>query len=267
MLVDGVVTTADWPLDRALQYGDGLFETLSVRNGRLRFEAPHRRRLSEGCRRLSIVVDADEVWHQARLLASTHGECTVKILVSRGGSPTRGYTPPRAIRARVLHYVYPGPSAGEIPAAVRLVTLQSVLGENPALAGLKHCNRLEQVLGRMELQPTGAFEGLMTSSSGDLISGTMSNVFIVRDGELVTPLLDRCGIAGVMRAVVLREASGCGLAAREARLPLAALRQCTAAFVTNARMGVVVAQEIDGRVLPPDPTILRLANTVNALAD
>ena len=148
VLVDGAPVTADWPLDRSLQYGDGLFETLTVRGGRLRFEALHRARLAGGCRRLALSIDSNALWQTAGELAAAHVECTLKVLVSRGSTLARGYTPPPAATPRVMHLVYPPPAAGEIPTRVRLATLQAVLGENPALAGLKHCNRLEQVLGR-----------------------------------------------------------------------------------------------------------------------
>jgi 4-amino-4-deoxychorismate lyase len=265
VLVDGKVVDADWPLDRALQYGDGLFETLTARAGRLRFEALHRQRLGEGCRRLGIAADLDDLWHQAGLLARAQGDCTLKILLSRGSSVERGYTPPRSARARAVHMVYPAPAAGEIPPRLRLATLRATLGENPALAGIKHCNRLEQILGRMELQHIGAFEGLMGSSSGGLVSGTMSNVFIGQDGEFVTPLLDHCGVAGVMRAVVLREAADCGLAVREARVPMSVLRECTSMFITNARMGVIAVHELDGRELTAHPAVQVLAGKVRAL--
>lgn len=266
VLVDGEAVAGDWPLDRALQYGDGLFETLTARDGRIRFEALHRQRLAEGCRRLEIAVDAAGLWQQAQWLAESQGDCTLKVLVSRGSSAARGYTPPREARARVLHLVYPAPSAAEVPPHVRVVRLGAMLGENPALAGLKHCNRLEQILGRMELQHTGAFEGLMGSSSGNLVSGTMSNVFIGHEGGFVTPLLDLCGVAGVMRAVVLREAPGCGLAVREARVALSELGTCSSLFLTNARMGVVAAAGIDGRELSVPPAVLGLAEKVAALA-
>jgi 4-amino-4-deoxychorismate lyase len=267
VLVDGEPVDEHWPLDRALQYGDGLFETLTGRAGRLRFEALHRQRLGEGCRRLGITAQLEAIWHQAGLLVRAHGDCTLKILVSRGSSLERGYTPPRNARPRALHLVYPAPTAGETPPRVRLATLQALLGENPALAGLKHCNRLEQVMGRMELQHTGAFEGLMGSSSGGLVSGTMSNVFICQDGEFVTPLLDHCGVAGVMRAIVLREAAGCGLVVREARVPLSALRECASVFITNVRLGVVAAHELNGRELTAHPAVQMLAGKVRALAD
>jgi 4-amino-4-deoxychorismate lyase len=266
VLVDGEPVAGDWPLDRALQYGDGLFETLTARGGRLRFEALHRQRLDDGCRRLGIPADPGVVWQPARALAERHIDCTVKVLVSRGSSVARGYAPPAQTRLRVLHLAYPAPDVGEIPARVSLVTLRSVLGENPALAGIKHCNRLEQILGRRELQQNPAFEGLMGSSSGNLVSGTMSNVFIGQDGGFVTPRIDQCGVAGIMRAVVLREAVAAGIDIRETRVPLQSLESCASAFITNARMGLVVAHQLDGRALAVPPALQQLAIRVNSLA-
>jgi 4-amino-4-deoxychorismate lyase len=268
MLVDGEPAPAamDWALDRALHYGDGLFETLLVQDGHLRFEALHRARLAEGCQRLHIAIDPELPWQQARLLARRHPQCTLKLLVSRGSATARGYTPVGDEQPRVIVLAYPPPAAREFPDRLRVVTLRSVLGENPQLAGLKHCNRLEQVLGRRELQGQDAFEGLMASSSGLLVSGTMSNVFLELDGEWMTPALDRCGVAGVMRAVVLREAASCGVPVRQHELPLPWLARCTGLFLTNARMGVRVVHELDGRRLQDAPALQPLLHRVTGLA-
>jgi 4-amino-4-deoxychorismate lyase len=139
------------------------------------------------------------------------------------------------------------------------------LGENPALAGLKHCNRLEQVLARQELAGTGAFEGLLASSSGALISGTMSNVFFELDARLLTPSLSRCGVAGVLRAALLREAGRIGMPINVAELPLAALARCSALALTNARLGVLHVHELDGRKLQRSPRLAELGNAVERL--
>ena len=89
---------------------------------------------------------------------------------------------------------------------MRIRTASLRLGESPALAGMKHCNRLEQVLARAEWSGPDIAESLLFSSSGTLVSGTMTNVFVVQGSKLRTPRVDRCGVAGVMRRVVLREA-------------------------------------------------------------
>ncbi len=267
ILVDGMPATQGWPLDRGLQYGDGLFETMVVRGGRIRFEALHRARLEEGCRRLAIAADQDEIWGESRGLAARQGDALLKLLLTRGDAVARGYTPDGGERPRRILSVFPAPLDGELPDLVRVQSLSHTLGENPRLAGLKHCNRLEQVLARQALRGTGAFEGLMASSSGLLISGTMSNVFVELDGELVTPALDRCGIAGVMRAVVLREARCAQLPLRAAALPFDALERVTGLALSNARLGLLNVHELDGRKLPGGARFRQLAAGVASLED
>lgn len=266
VLVDGQPCGDDWPLDRALHYGDGLFETLSVREGRLRFESLHRARLAEGCRRLGMHVDHEQLWQQARGLAAQHASCTLKVLVSRGSAVARGYAPTGAERARIVLLVYPASATTQLPSRVRVATLQATLGENPALCGIKHCNRLEQVLARTELRShLGAFEGLMASSSGHLISGTMSNVFLEQDGVLMTPSLERCGVAGVMRAVVLREAAAAGTPVQVKHMPLDILGRCSGVLLTNALIGVLAVHELDGRELAVSQATQALVSRVSAL--
>jgi 4-amino-4-deoxychorismate lyase len=265
IIVDGRASGDSWPQDRGLQYGDGLFETMLVRDGRIRFESLHTQRLSRGCDRLDFNADQQAIWLQARQLAQRHRDALLKLLLTRGDATARGYGYSGAERPRVIFSVYPAPAAAELPAVVKAVTLHGRLGENPDLAGIKHCNRLEQVLARARLQGTGAFEGLMGSSSGLLISGTMSNVFLELDGEVVTPELDRCGIAGVLRAVVLREAQRSGILVRVAALPMSALERCSGLAVSNVRLGLLAVHTLDGRRLPLNIRLLDLAARINTL--
>lgn len=263
VLVDGMVCRDGWPLDRGLLYGDGLFETMHVMHGRIRFEELHAARLAEGCRRLAIDVDLEHTWAGVRVAAQRHGAAILRLQVTRGIALARGYTPTGREVARTLLAVFP-PTESETPARVKVVTLRATLGENPLLAGLKHCNRLEQVLARRELaaSESGAFEGLLASSSGALVSGTMSNVFLELDGELVTPSLEACGVAGVMRTAVLRAAARAGLPVREMRIPLSALSRCRAMALSNARIGLVMVDELDGRMLADNTTLRELAAEV-----
>jgi 4-amino-4-deoxychorismate lyase len=249
VLVDGIEADADWPMDRGLLYGDGLFETMLVRQGAIRFEPDHRARLAEGCRRLGIAVDLRRVWQDTLAAAARHGEASLRLQVTRGTALARGYTPTGREQARAILAVFAPPDARELPERINVVTLGMQLGENPLLAGLKHCNRLEQVLARQALAGTGAFEGLLASSSGQLISGTMSNVFLELDGELVTPSLHRCGVAGVLRTALLRESARIAMPIRVAELPVQVLARCTALALSNARMGLVQAHALDGRAL------------------
>lgn len=263
--VDGAASTTGWPLDRGLHYGDGLFETMQARDGRVRFESLHRQRLATGLARLGIALDQDATWHEVAAEARQAGNALLKLLVTRGDATARGYAPSGRERPRRLLFRYPAPAPAGLPADVGAVSLTATLGENPLLAGLKHTNRLEQVLGRAQLAGGDAFEGLMASSSGLLISGTMSNVFLSLQGEVLTPRLDRCGIAGVMRSVVLREAPLAGLPVREAQIPFSALGCCEELFVTNVRLGVQPVMSLDGRPLAVSAATRRLQQRVAGL--
>jgi 4-amino-4-deoxychorismate lyase len=269
IVVDGKPVSRDgleWPLDRGLHYGDGLFETMLVRNGRIRFMALHKARMTAGCTRLRITIAPSLLWEQASALAHQHGNAVLKLLVTRGSMTQRGYGISGDEPERWLLFAYPAADASH-PADISVVSLQARMGENAALAGIKHCNRLEQVLARMELQPSGAFEGLMGSSSGRLISGTMSNVFLDTKAGLVTPSLELCGIAGVMRAVLLREAAAMGIPVRVTNLPMTALDDCQGALLTNVRLGVLPVARLDSRALATSDLMRALATRVAALED
>jgi 4-amino-4-deoxychorismate lyase len=145
------------------------------------------------------------------------------------------------------------------------------LGENPALAGLKHCNRLEQVLARSEPDAATAAEALMLSRSGKLVSGTMTNVFLVdgppRSPRLRTPAIDLCGVAGVMRRVVLREAARAGIPAMECAVWPADLAAAGEVFLTNARVGIWPVGRLEERTLTPGPVTRRLQSLLQPLLE
>ncbi len=244
--------------DRGLHYGDGLFETIVCLRGRPRFLRDHLERLSQGCTRLAIAMpDAKAL--DSRILASAGaraglgpiGDCIVKVIVTRGEAKERGYRIDPALQPTTLVLRYPlhrvDPDSTERGMRVRLGMLR--LAESEALAGIKHLNRLEQVLARAEWSDPAIGESLLASRSGELISGTLSNVFIVRNGALETPALERCGVRGVMRSVVLRAARAAGIEARERAIGWSELGGVREAFLTNSVMGVCPIRELDGRAL------------------
>jgi len=247
--IDGAPAASVDVLDRGLHYGDGLFETIACRAARPRFLDLHLERLAEGCARLGIAYqDFDPLGAQIRALAAAHEASLIKLLLTRGSATGRGYGPEGGERARVVLLQYPwpqeDPALSEHGVAVR--TAHGRLGENPRLAGLKHLNRLEQVLIRAEWRDPAIHEALVFSSSGWLISGTMSNVFLVTSGRLMTPALTQAGVRGVMRKVVLREAQAAGLSVGEGALDAAALAAAEEIFLTNARIGLWPVRSLDG---------------------
>lgn len=255
MLIDGVPATSLPASDRGLHYGDGLFETLAVIDARPVLWSEHRARLEEGCRRLGIPVPPpDALDADVAALAEGQGRGVIKVIVTRG-SGGRGYRPPAEPVARrvVSRHPWPDYPPQWFERGVRVRVCTTRLGRNPALAGLKHLNRLEQVLARAEWSDPDIAEGLMLDESGHVIEGTMSNVFCVADGVVRTPQLSACGVAGIMRAQLLGLAEQSGLATQEADLSLAALAGADEVFVCNSLIGLWPVRELDGRAMMPGP--------------
>ncbi|MBV8909562.1 MAG: aminodeoxychorismate lyase [Gammaproteobacteria bacterium] len=267
MRVNGVVAAEVSVIDRGLHYGDGLFETIACANGRPRLLGRHLGRLALGCRRLKLVPpDLQALESEVRELAATPSRAIVKILVTRGAARARGYGVCGDETASRITLRYPWPDGGSASAkeGVRVRLASTRLGENPALAGLKHCNRLEQVLARAEWDDPGIAEALMFSSSGAVISGTMSNVFVVHDSRLLTPRLDRCGVAGIMRALILEEAAQAAIPVVECRLEAATLEQARELFLSNALWGVRPVRALEGVALEPGNLTRQLQRRIAA---
>jgi 4-amino-4-deoxychorismate lyase len=233
--------------DRGLQYGDGIFETMRVRRHRIRFLNLHLARLERGCRSLKIRMPGQQLLRrELARIAALRPEGVVKLIVTRGSGP-RGYRPSgreRTTRIVTLHALPRGLQA-DAGTAVRLRTCATRLSSNPSLAGLKTLNRLDSVLARAEWTDTRIWEGLMGDVEGNWVCGTMSNLFLRRGSVLMTPLLDRCGVAGVMRRFVLESASGLQLRTVERRIGWPELKSAEEVFMSNAVAGIRSVRTIE----------------------
>ena len=176
----------------------------------------------------------------------------------------RGYRPhgsERCTRIATLHPLPVGAGASaESPARVRVCSTR--LGNNTRLAGLKTLNRLESVLARQEWRDARVWEGLMQDARGHFVCGTMSNLFVVRGARLLTPPLDTCGVAGVMRRWVMQAAQRLGLSPVEHRLRWADLMGAQEVFMSNAIVGVRAVRSIEWR---RERRVARFANRATAL--
>lgn len=273
-LIDGVAAGGLSVLDRGLHFGDGVFETIACVHGHPRFLSLHLERLDHGCRALGFTPPpVAHLRAEVERLAGEQQRSIVKLIVTRGPATVRGYAVSGRERATRVAIRYPWPVEDPVlqqhGVSVRVAAMR--LGENPALAGLKHCNRLEQILARSEPQGAATAEALMLSRSGKLVSGTMTNVFLV-DGtpqspRLRTPAIDVCGVAGVMRRVVLREAARAGITAIEGALWPADLESATEVFLTNARVGIWPVGRLEGRPLTPGPLTRRMQSLLEPLLE
>lgn len=255
ILVNGLFASHIDAMDRGFLYGDGLFETLAVRNHQAQYWPQHLQRLQHGCSRLQIACpDASQLQSEVEQLCSLQADAVLKIIISRGGGG-RGYRPdPNALATRVLS-LHPWPAYPneyqERGVRVRLCTTR--LAVQPSLAGIKHLNRLEQVLARQEWDEVDIAEGLMLDSNDNVIEGTMSNIFMVQDGTLYTPNLDRCGIAGVVRGQVLEHARRMKIPTCITQLSESSLHQADELFLTNSIIGIWPIRDFADTVFTPGP--------------
>jgi 4-amino-4-deoxychorismate lyase len=232
--------------DRGLAYGDGLFETMAATDGRVHHLELHLARLEEGCRRLGIPMPSPGLLEEecGRVLEGL-GNGTVKLIVTRGPGP-RSYRPPAEPRVtRIVTSAAPR-ARGDVLAPIAVRLCQTRLGQNPLLAGLKHLNRLEQVMACAEWDDPAVAEGLMLSMDGRLVCATAANVFVAIGGRLVTPAIRDCGVSGVMRQVVLMAASELGIPVGVEDLRPEVLDAADEVFVTNAVAGIRPVGELVG---------------------
>ena len=266
--VDGSPADSLSVKDRGLAYGDGLFETVLVKSGQPVLFERHLQRLVSGGLRLTLALDLRLVQHECLAFAALMGEGVMKLIVTRADGQ-RGYAPaPEAQPRRILQSsqlpAYPQRNAEH---GIRLFPCQTRLAEQPLLAGLKHLNRLEQVIARGEWQDTEHAEGLMRDTSGRVIEAVYSNLFLVKDQTLRTADLGRCGVAGVMRAELLDQAAGAGLGIDISDLQMADLAQASEVFVCNSVYGVWPVCAFEHQNWPVGPVTRKLQNLARRLLD
>ncbi|MCZ4323564.1 aminodeoxychorismate lyase [Pseudomonas anguilliseptica] len=254
--------------DRGLAYGDGLFETIAVNAGQPVLLERHLARLAEGCVRLKISLDLPAVRAQLLAFSQQLGDGVAKLILTRGDGQ-RGYAPPQPGRPRVVLQaaakpVYPAAYAEQ---GVRLFACATRLAEQPLLAGLKHLNRLEQVLARSEWQDAEHAEGLMLDASDRVIEGVYSNLLMVSSGVLVTADLSRCGVAGVMRAELLAQAAALGIECQVRDISYAELLAADEVMLCNSLYGVWPVRALLAHDWPVGPLTRKLKAIARDLLD
>ncbi len=246
-LVNGVSTDLVSVMDRAIHYGDGVFETVAIRDGRPELWLPHIKRLQQGCERLGFSApDAGLLTRETAQLSRPQKRAVLKIVISRG-SDGRGYRPPEKVSPTRILSLHPWPEWPDAYGAqgIHARICNTRLGRNPQLAGIKHLNRLEQVLARDEWHDPDIAEGLMLDVEGLLVEGTMSNLFLVRNGVLLTPDLSQCGVAGIMRGIVMEVAQQLGIRCETGHFTLLDLIAAEEVFVTNSIIRIWAVNRID----------------------
>lgn len=240
VMVNGVRTESVPADDRGLHYGDGVWESMAVCDGKVLCLDQHLQRLRRGSEALGISRDKlPGVRLEARKLAKGAKRAVIKVILTRG-SDCRGYKPGAGDNSRsiVTLQAWPQRPASWNRAGITLTMASTRLPLQPALAGFKHLNCLPQILARGEWRNPAIAEGLMRDPDGYIIEGTMSNLFMRRGDNWITPKLDRCGVRGIVRTAVIKLAAEEGVTIRQLRINRRTLRAADEMFMTNSVIGI-----------------------------
>jgi 4-amino-4-deoxychorismate lyase len=257
--VNGVETSAINIADRGLAYGDGLFETMRVVQGQIPLLDWHLKRFLRGVEILGlgaaeqlrrdfttyISMALEEIKTNACLDTSI-----IKVIITRGASG-RGYVPPLEAQCQFIVQVFDRPDYPESYSrqGITLKQCEYRLARHPWLAGIKHLNRLDQVLASQELLSFP--EGLLMDYEGHVIEGTKSNILLMKDGRVMTPDLESCGVQGVLRDALIASADqGLGIEIVEADISYEMLQSADGLAMINSIFGLWPVRQLkctDGR--------------------
>ncbi|MEF8793538.1 aminodeoxychorismate lyase [Thiohalorhabdus sp.] len=258
--------------DRGFQYGDGVFETLAVVGGRVRELEAHMDRLGEGAELLGIPApDAGDLAADIDDLAGELGTDTnavIKVLYSRGRGG-RGLAPPERPKPTrvIMRLAWPDHPPGWWRHGIRTITCTTHQVSGGALDGrIKSMNQINHIVARMEWQDPGVAEGLLCDQRGYVVEGTVTNVFAVFDGRVVTPDLTGSGLPGITRRRVLEIADEPNGRSQLAALSPADLGEADELFLTNSLVGIWPVASFDDRPFSaPGPVTHKLQQALEAI--
>jgi len=238
ILVNGHEKSSVDARDRGLQYGDGIFETIAYKNGQLQLWNEHMQRMQHSAERLSLSQVDEALWLDDIKKLNLSNDAVIKLTLTRGVSG-RGYAYGNNDVTCRISAVYSWPEYTESNSlGVTACLCETPVSVNSALAGIKHLNRLDNVLARNEWSDSHIAEGFMLDHSLHIIEGTMSNVFCVLDDEIYTPSLENSGVAGVMRQHVMNLADINNIPVNVIDISEQNFLQMDSIFITNSLIGI-----------------------------
>jgi len=231
-------------LSRGLHYGDGVFRTMLLHEGHVIAAEAQLAKLIADAAALGITPPSLDLLGDELAAIAAFGHASIKLLLIRAGEQ-RGYKAVTDEADRLL-LVYPPPAAASANAIDGIYAIRSpvIMAAQPLLAGIKHLNRLEQVLASRDW-PEGVDEAILGDDRGAPVCGSRSNLFWVRNGVLHTPAVDRCGVAGATRSRVLALAEAAGIECRIGSQPWSQLLAADEAFVCGSLIGIWPLRALD----------------------
>lgn len=243
VFINGKKESSTSVFNRNTQFGDGIFETGIIENNTFCFYSYHLKRLKKGCNKLKIKPIAKSVWLEdikKALAESKLNDCIIKIILSRGNS-TRGYSYNENIHP--IRIIILSPKIDKIiKQDLTLSFCNNTYSHNPNLAGIKHCNRLEQILARSEVKKD---EGIMLDKDNNVISVTQGNIFSYKNHTLYTPILNNCGILGTRRDIIIEIAKELNIKINISKISITELMQAEEIFISNSVMGIQSVAQIN----------------------
>ena len=244
-LINGIPQETLPASDRAIQFGDGCFTTARIVAGQVCLLDAHLQRLQQACEKLLIpFVEWAALQREMVELARGNDRGVLKVIISRG-SGGRGYSAANCLHPTRLLSVsaWPVHYGGWRREGITLALSPVRLGRNPQLAGIKHLNRLEQVLIRTHLEQTDADEALVLDSEGFITECCAANLFWRQGKDVFTPRLDQAGVNGLMRQFCLQQLAHSGYRVVDVHAREAALAEADEMVVCNALMPVVPVRQ------------------------
>ena len=255
--------------DRGFLYGDGLYETLRICNGKPFRWAEHIERFERGAAFLKIQVPfkADDLHGQAIELIRLNRmpEALLRISLSRGVGP-RGFSPKGAMHPALVMSLHPSPDTNaKPPPAWRVITATSRLPANEPLSLFKNCNRLPQILAKAEADAAEADEALLLNTNGEIVEASASNLFWIRDNVVCTPPLTSGILAGVTRLVVFEICRKLGVPTKETGITPTELRSAQGVFLSLSSWGIIEVASLDQHDLARSPLAKRIQTDYEAI--
>ena len=270
MLINGTEGDRVSIYDRGLLYGDGVFRTMRLLGGQVLHWPLHYRKLQQDSAALAIACpEAALLSDELQRLSQQQPDGIAKIIVTRGTQEKRGYAPAaNSVPTRILS-ISPAPNfpAGFSSHGIKLRICDLRLSHQPRLAGIKHLNRLENVLAAAEWNDPDIAEGVLLDISGNVIEGTRSNLLMVRGGALLTPDLSLCGVAGVQRERVMEWAVKHGVPCQVRQFALAELLGADEIFLVNSIIGLWPVRELQSRSWSQFPIAMQVQKWLNHESD
>lgn len=247
MWINGVKQSTLAASDRGMQFGDGCFTTAAVLQGKILLLESHMHRLKAGCERLWIGdVDWDQLEAEMKQAAHEQTQAVLKVIIS-AGSGGRGYSrlgccePTRIVSLAPWPQHYAG--LQQQGASLRLSPVR--LARNPQFAGIKHLNRLEQVMIRAHLDQTDADEALVLDTEGWVVECCAANLFWRQGRQIFTPDVSAAGVDGIMRRSLMAQLAAAGHACQVIKSEPAQLLDADEVVICNALMPVLPVRQIE----------------------